>query len=356
MFTDLSEGKATGFMYQHDARWADDYTSITLFDNGAEDGNWVEPFTRGIRVKIDQEAMTAELVNEYVNPNHIFGVSQGSLQVLDNGNVLMGYGNTGAMTEYAGNGTVLCDVHFGPQAWFGSGDIQSYRIYKFDWIGRPDGKPDVSILPSKDPESNLTRLFISWNGDTEVKRWVLEGTDEVERGAWRVIDDLEREGFETLFMIEERDPHFVRVKGLDKYGKYLTESDPWNWKQEMVRRSVNESLVGFTDWFVDLGFAAVKDGRTGILPTQVFDGLHWVYWSYCLLKGVLGRNAHLKTDVRVSFVEELPLVEGADITALLLLNTQYVAPFSDNIASSLIGDEGCMQSALVSFIFSAMNQ
>lgn len=234
MFKDLSEGKATRFMYQHDARWQDDYTTITVFDNGAEDGHYVEPFTRGIRIKIDQVAMTAELVNEYVNPHHIYGMSQGSLQVLPNGNVLMGYGNTGAMTEYSANGTVLCDVHFGPRAWFGSGDIQSYRTFKFDWVGRPDAKPDVAVLPSADPESNVTSFYVSWNGDTEVRRWVLEGTDEVERGSWMVIDDLERDGFETQFMIEFGDPHFVKAKGLDKNGKVLTETDPWNWKEERV--------------------------------------------------------------------------------------------------------------------------
>lgn len=235
MFKDLSDGKATGFMYQHDARWQDGYTTITLFDNGAEDGHWVEPYTRGIRIRVDQETMTAELVNEYVNPNHIFSISQGSLQVLPNGNVLMGYGNTGAMTEYASNGTVLCDVHFGPQAWFGSGDIQSYRTYKFDWVGRPDTKPDVQIEPSSDPESNLTSLYVSWNGDTEVRRWVVEGTDEVEGGSWNVMEDEERDGFETQLLIQPGAPHYVRVKGLDRNGEVLGESNPSNWKQEKVR-------------------------------------------------------------------------------------------------------------------------
>jgi hypothetical protein len=232
-FKDLSDGAATGFMYQHDARWQDDYTTITLFDNGAEDGHWVEPYTRGMRIKIDQEAMTAELVNEYVNPNHIFAISQGSLQVLPNSNVLMGYGNTGAMTEYAANGTVLCDVHFGPQAWFGAGDIQSYRTYKFDWVGRPDTKPDVQILPSEDG-SNLTSLYVSWNGDTEVRRWILQATNDVEDERWKVIDDEERDGFETQLTIKSDAPHYVRVKGVDGNGKYLVESDPWNWRQEKV--------------------------------------------------------------------------------------------------------------------------
>ncbi|KAG0650207.1 hypothetical protein D0Z07_3315 [Hyphodiscus hymeniophilus] len=237
-FTDLSGGKATGFMYQHDARWSDDYTTITIFDNGAEDWHYVEPYTRGIRIKIDQEAMTAELVTEYANPHHIYGMSQGSLQTLPNGNVLMGYGNTGAMTEYAGDGTVLCDVHFGPETWFGSGDIQSYRTYKFNWVGRPDTKPDIAFVRSDDPASNETSVFVSWNGDTEVRRWVLEGTDDVEAGKWSALNEVARKGFESQILMKNITAPYVRARGLDKDGKVLGETDAWNWKEPKVSYSL----------------------------------------------------------------------------------------------------------------------
>ena len=242
MFRDLSDGKALGFMYQHDARWQDDYTTITIFDNGAEDNHYVEPYSRGIRIRVDQAAMTVELLTEYINPQHIYGMSQGSMQVLPNGNVLLGYGNTGAMTEFAANGTVLCDVHFGPQAWFGSGDIQSYRTFKFDWVGRPDSKPDVAVVVDDQDEDlaaaansggNLTTtsFYVSWNGDTEVRRWVLEGTDNVDGGKWTVLDDVQRDGFETRFVMGAAYPHFVKAKGLDRNRKVLTETESWNWKQ-----------------------------------------------------------------------------------------------------------------------------
>lgn len=235
-FTDLSDGKATKFWFQHDARWQDDYTTITIFDNGGDDFGKVEPYTRGLRVKLDQVAMTAELVTEYVNPNHIFGMSQGSLQVLPTGNVLLGYGNTPAMTEYAFNGTVLCDVHFGPQSWFGSSDVMSYRTFKFDWVGRPDTKPDVLIERSGDAEGesgngNLMSVFVSWNGDTEVRRWVLEGTDDVERGRWKDVADEARDGFETQLLIQSDDPRYVRVRGFDRNGNILGESDIWDWRE-----------------------------------------------------------------------------------------------------------------------------
>ena len=240
-FTDLSDGKATGFMYQHDARWHDKYTTITIFDNAAEDGHIVGPYTRGMRIKIDQKKMTAELVNEYVNPQHIFGVSQGSMQVMDNGHVLLGYGNTGAMTEFAANGIVLCDMHFGPQAYFGSGDIQSYRVFKFNWVGKPTTKPDVQILHNK--EDNTTNLYVSWNGATEVAKWVLEGADEVGDKRWETIEELAKEGFETTFSIMSDAPTYVRVKGLDSRGKVLGEGPRWNWKQREVKSLLHAAVV-----------------------------------------------------------------------------------------------------------------
>jgi hypothetical protein len=239
-FTDLSDGRATGFMYQHDARWEDDYTTITLFDNGAEDGHLVEPYTRGMRIKIDQDAMTAELVLEYINPHHIHAVSQGSLQVLPNGNVLMGYGNSGAMTEYASNGTVLCDVHFGPQDWFTSGDIQSYRTYKFDWVGKPATRPDVAIETLTLSETEMTILYVSWNGATEVRRWVLQGTDDVQRGRWEDLLVEEKDGFETQIIIPDAAPTYVRVCGRDQDGKLLGDSDVWMWREDKVSFPVSD--------------------------------------------------------------------------------------------------------------------
>jgi hypothetical protein len=231
MFTDLSSGRATDFLFQHDARWQDDYTTITLFNNGAEDGHLVNP-SRGMRIKIDQVAMTAELINEYMNPNHIFGVSQGSMQVLPNSNVLLGYGNSGAMTEYSANGTVICDVHWGPQDWFTSGDIQSYRTYKFDWIGRPDSQPDAELVVAEDGSS--VTFYVSWNGDTEVKSWHLESTDGVEEGIWRKVGAVQRIGFETALAIKSTELPFVRASGVDSQGNVLATTNPWNWKQEKV--------------------------------------------------------------------------------------------------------------------------
>lgn len=241
-FTDLSGGAATNFAYQHDATWHDNYTTITLFDNAAAEGQpAAHDYSRGLKIRIDQEAMTAELVTEYLNPTRVRAISQGSLQVLENGNVFMGFGNSGAFTEFASNGTVLCDTHMGPQAWFGGGDIQSYRAFKYDWHGYPSTKPDSKLVYGE----GLT-YYVSWNGATEVKKWILQGATNPEalEDQWTFINETVKSGFESSVELKEDCPRYVRSQAIGSTGNVLAVSDIFDTEQEKVsKRSLPQHLI-----------------------------------------------------------------------------------------------------------------
>lgn len=80
---------------------------------------------------------------------------------------------------------------------------------------------------------NVTgKLCVSWNGATEVTRWVLQGVD-APIGAWpeAVFEDvtqIERNGFEDIFELDKIEcevPQYVRVAALDSDGKALRVSD-----------------------------------------------------------------------------------------------------------------------------------
>lgn len=223
MFKDLSGGRATNFAYQHDARWRHNRTAISLFDNAGDDAHPGNA-TRGLLVSLDEINMTVEVIREYLSPSDIHAISQGNLQMLDDGHVIMGYGNTGAFTEYDTNGTALCDVHFGPQDRFGAGEAQSYRTFKFDWHGWPTTDPDVRILTNGE---NWLSFYVSWNGATEVRRWLLQGADnlEAEEDEWETLDYAEKISFETEFEIPHLYPRYLRVKGMGSYNDVTGEEE-----------------------------------------------------------------------------------------------------------------------------------
>ncbi|KAH9219381.1 ASST-domain-containing protein [Leptodontidium sp. 2 PMI_412] len=217
-FTDLSNGKATKFGWQHHARWTADHSGITLFDNGAR--YKLKPtvdHSRGVHIALDLQAMTATLKTSYINPRKIISGSQGSMQTLPSGNILIGYGYNAAWTEFSAEGEVLCDVHIGSQKFFNTGAVQTYKVLKFPWVGRPTRRPKVKSLGGW--------AYVSWNGATEVRAWVWKGLDEA--GGELGVEDVrvERMGFETKLEVDCHKWNFVKAVAIDANGTVLGESE-----------------------------------------------------------------------------------------------------------------------------------
>lgn len=160
---------------------------------------------------MDTDAWTATLLQELIDPNDtIYSRSQGNLQLLDNGNSIMGYGSTPRIKEYASNGSVAMSVKFGP----GNGNVFSYRAYRLPWVGRPQTLPKT--VACKDQTSNQTLVYMSWNGATEYTSWnVYSGVSEAELN---FATSAIRTGFETSAVLES-DASYVRA---DAYGLNTT--------------------------------------------------------------------------------------------------------------------------------------
>ncbi|KAK5127382.1 hypothetical protein LTR85_006721 [Meristemomyces frigidus] len=215
-FQDLSGGRATTFIGQHDAHWAGS-NAITLFDNRADWSYHTEHRSLGTRVELDFEAMTATLAVQFVHPEEVYSVSQGSCQTLPNGNVLLGYGNNGVITEFAADGTVLCDAYFEPTHDWTSGNVQSYRNLKFNWTGLPNTKPGLAFANGA--------LYMSWLGSTEIRQWLIQHSS-TQDGAYRGLLKLPKSGFETQLTLGQdmRVRQFVQVTALDADGRPLAVS------------------------------------------------------------------------------------------------------------------------------------
>ncbi|KAE8379758.1 ASST-domain-containing protein [Aspergillus bertholletiae] len=242
-FTDLSDGAATNFAWQHHARFHNNGTAIVLFDNASRGGGAPELPSRGLYLDIDQEKMTVKVRHEYWNPNSISSQSQGSIQLLssDDGSprVLVGYGHIPTWTEYASNGTVLCNTHFGAAS--GDGNIMSYRVLKYPWTGHPRTSPDISVY--------RYTAAASWNGATEVVTWALEGADSANPDTYTFLAAVPKDGFETSIPIpKDTESAYIRVHGLNFTGHILGTTKLVRWDPES-----DQAVVGRHDEVDDGG-------------------------------------------------------------------------------------------------------
>ncbi|WP_433871451.1 arylsulfotransferase family protein [Saccharopolyspora sp. CA-218241] len=207
-FTDFRMGPGTLFEWQHDARRRPDGT-ISIFDNGeAATG---EDRSRGLVLRVDEAARTADLVREDRRPEATLSPNMANYQLLDNGHAFAGWGGADGFTEFGPDGSVRLDGKL-PE------DMASYRTFRMPWTGEPADAPAVTARPG--PE-RTTVVHTSWNGATEVAAWrVLTGPDP---RTLRPAREAARAGFETRIEVPDRVGH-VAVEGLDGTGRVLGTS------------------------------------------------------------------------------------------------------------------------------------
>jgi hypothetical protein len=201
--SDYSLGPGVRFAWQHDARRQPDRT-ISLFDNGAAPRRHDQ--SRVIFLHLNRENMEARLVRTIVHRPPILAINQGNAQRLANGDLIVGWGHAPYVTEYDTRGRVVLDLRFGRRA-------DTYRVYRFPWIGRPRTRPAVAVQHG--------RVFVSWNGATEVARWqILAGKSP---GHLRPFRTVGKRGFETSAAVSPALP-WISVRAVDHTGRTLATS------------------------------------------------------------------------------------------------------------------------------------
>jgi hypothetical protein len=209
------------FAFQHDARWLPN-GDMSIFDNDCC-GFIPQPSgppkaappvhgkqSRGLEIKVDQNAKTVSLVEENKLYDLISG-TQGNRQVLAGGNVFMGWGQQPFYSEFSKTGKLLLSVRYPDQN-------ESYRAYRFAWKGRPASKPAAAARPS----GRNTRVYVSWNGATEVRSWRI-WAGRSSRKLAVVAKKVTKSGFETAKTIKGAGP-IVKVQALDKRGRVIGTS------------------------------------------------------------------------------------------------------------------------------------
>jgi arylsulfotransferase ASST len=203
--SDFTFRREVRFAWQHDARRQPDGT-LTLFDNAAAPK--VRSQSRGLVLRLDTKEMRAELVHTYVHEPPILAVDQANMQRLPNGHFLIGWGHEPYITEFGKHGRTLFDAKFGRP-----NGVDSYRAYRFRWVGRPRTPPTVAVAGKK--------VYVSWNGATEVRKWqLLAGPD---KKGLRPVRTVHKRGFETAIPLSTAAP-WIAVRALDRKDRSMARS------------------------------------------------------------------------------------------------------------------------------------
>lgn len=206
--SDFSMGKGANFYWQHDSRMLDS-TRLTVFDDGSYPPE--EARSRALLLAVDETARRVELTRAYVHPAGFLAANQGSVQVLPDGRVFVGWGNQPYFSEFAPDGSLLLDGQF-PE------DVRSYRAFSLEWNGLPDEAPRGAARTNP---AGGTLVYASWNGATGVDSWqVLAGGRS---DALRPVGSQQPSGFETAIAVNSFARYF-QVVALDASNRPMGRS------------------------------------------------------------------------------------------------------------------------------------
>jgi hypothetical protein len=205
--SDFAMAPGSSFAWQHDARRRPDGT-LTILDNGATPA--VEKLSRGLILDVDEQAMTATLLRQYTHPKILTG-SQGNMQLLEGGNVFIGWGEVPRVSEFERSGRLVFDAVLGKQ-------YQSYRAFRLPWSGLPAEAPAIAV--SRNGRAGMT-AYASWNGATGVQAWQLLAGPRAE--ALTPVSSTTARGFESALHSASTGPLFA-VQALDASGAALGQS------------------------------------------------------------------------------------------------------------------------------------
>ena len=203
----LGAGAATAFQHDVRVRSTND-TRFTAFDNGAGLYN-AHSQSRGVILGVDVKHQTVRKLGEFDHSPHLLASFEGNVQSLPGGDSFIGWGQQPYFSEFNFRGQMLFDGHF-------ADTNASYRAYRFRWVGLPQTAPALAASGT----GGESRLYVSWNGATQVAHWrVLAGAAPTSLAPVAVAS---RSGFETA--INVAGAHYFAVQGLDGQGHVLGQS------------------------------------------------------------------------------------------------------------------------------------
>lgn len=151
--------------------------------------------------------------------------------------VFVGWGRCPSFTEHdAVTGETLLDVQFSP--WHSEeivDALDNYRAYRMDWVAEPWWDPVMALRLGEEEEAEGARLldvYLSWNGATEVREWVVRGlvndSGVDARNEAPVLARGKRSGFETRLnatLKNDSGLKYLWAEALDAQGQIIRKTE-----------------------------------------------------------------------------------------------------------------------------------
>jgi hypothetical protein len=201
-------GKGTNFYWQHDARLHPGNV-FSVFDDGAAPKE--ESESRALEIKLDMHSMRASLKHAYTHSPPVLASAEGNMQLLPNGNVLVGWGTAPAFSEYDPSGNQIWDGLF-------TAPNTSYRAYRKPWRAQPASPPAIAVSPGT---GGAVTVYASWNGATDVAQWQLLAGPTKDNLA--PVTTVDKSGFETAIHAKTSE-RYLAVRAVATSGILLASS------------------------------------------------------------------------------------------------------------------------------------
>jgi hypothetical protein len=198
-------GPGVRFYWQHDAR-LHAKGLLTVFDDGASPRE--EKQSRALEIRLQMKRHRATLVHAYAHRPSTLAPAEGSVQILADHNVFVGWGYSPYFSEYSPAGEQLFGGSF-------VAPIHAYRALRAKWVGAPLQPPVVVVRPSS--TSGQDEVYVSWNGATRVAKWrLLAGTSST---SLKRVKTVSWSGFETG--IQTAQAQYFELQALNAKRKVL---------------------------------------------------------------------------------------------------------------------------------------
>ena len=200
----------TNFEWQHDATLQKGGL-LTLFDDANNPKE--ESQSRALKLHVSTKKHRVTLVHQYLHSPPTLASSQGSTQILSNGNVFVGWGSKPFFSEYSSRGKQLFGGSF-------VAPVASYRAYRFNWVGNPLQPPAIAVRPAT--TAGEDSIYASWNGSTQVRKWQVLSSSSSAGPFAPVGSPAPWSNFETK--IHAPKANYFKVEALNSSGTVLATS------------------------------------------------------------------------------------------------------------------------------------